>query len=408
MPLIRSSTAASILLFILLAPVEGYGYYIAVKQLQPEKPYPGDTVVFKVTLVNEASWKDALNVEAVSPDGIVYPLGTIRYRAGNYLPSTAYVSFDIPEDAISGNYTLSLRSHDYIYNEANFYVFEKEVTGFFINTSFSNNTLRVAFSSSQVIRGLGVELLNQLQSQVEAEDGASTVTFFPVKFRPIGQSYHFLGDVKKAEVGFSLIPRDTYIVVPIKITWDGGEKVVTWSGMAQLDPDQKSVPIAEVSMEAEAGAEAGGDAGARAGPGAGARAGADAGGAPIKEDRDLKKFLLPAALFSLILPSVFLGFNRVRKGIAARILGNRRKPKIFDGGKKEVGEKWDWVEWCVEDIRHSCDHGTVRMAGLRSLLRRKLDSRETSLAVAYLLDRGVIIGVKERCRLAKDWRKRLR
>ena len=400
------------LIFLLLAPVEGYGYYIAVKQLQPEKPYPGDTVVFKVTLVNEASWKDMIIAEAVSPDGIVYRLDAIRYRAGNYLPSTAYISFDIPEDALTGNYTLSFRSHDYIYNEAKFYVFEKEVTGFFINTSFSNNTLRVAVSSHQVIRGLGVELLSQLQRQVEAEEGASTVTFIPVDFRPIGQSYHFLGDVKKAEVSFSLVPRDSYIVVPVKITWDGGERVVTWSGMVHLEADLKSVPIAEVSSEAEAGA----------GVGVGAGAGAEAQGAPIKEDRDLKKFLLPAAVFSLLFPSVFVRFNRMRKclpsflarfnrvmkGIAARILGQRRKPKIFEGGKEEVGEKWDWVEWCVEDIKHSCDYGTVRIAGLRSLLRRKLDSRETSLALAYLLDRGVIIGVKEQCRLARDWREKLR
>jgi hypothetical protein len=386
---LRYFAVVFLLSLLVAAPLPGHAIYrIGVEQLQPVKPFPGDTVVFKLTLVNEASWSDVIYVEVISPDGIVYPAGTIRYRAGDYIPSTAYVSFEVPEDALAGNYTLSLRSSDHIYNEARFYVFEREVSGFYIDTVFSNGTLRVAVSSPHLIRGLGVELLSQLSREVETDGGMSKTVFLPVDFRAMGQSYYFLGDVREAEVSFHLVPEKGYIVVPVRITWEEGERVVTWSGVARPDLAGGSVPVVEVSM------------------------GAGEEGVPMRmeEDERLKKFLLPVALFSLILPSVFVRFSRLKKGIAHMISRFRRKPRIFEGGKKEVADKWYWVEWCIEEIVHSYNSCYIGMDGLRSLLRRRLDSRETSLALAYLFDRGVIYKDKEggRCKLRRDWRKRLR
>ena len=383
----RYGSAVTLVLLFLVAvlPSPGHAAYrIGVEQLQPETPVPGDTVVFKVTLVNEASWSDVIHVEVVSSDGVVYPLSTIRYRAGDYIPSTAYVSFDIPEDALAGNYTLSIRSDDRVYNEAKFYVFERVVSGFYIRTGFDNGTLRVAVSSPHVIRGLGVELLSQLRRQVEAEGEAVRTAFIPVDFRPLGQSYHYLGDVREAEVSFSLVPGAGYIVVPVKVTWEGGERVVTWSGMVEGVAEEGAgpgiVPVAEASPVEEA-------------PG---------------ESLGLKELLLSLMVFSVILPSALIELGQlIRKKSSRSARLARQRKSIFAGDEGEVAEKWGWVEECLRGVLRLYESGMIAMDELVASLEEQLSPREAAAVLGFLLKNGAVVRDGRRYRVVEDWKRKL-
>jgi hypothetical protein len=364
-----------ILLFFL--PASGHGVYrIAVEQLQPEEPSPGDTVVFKVTMINEASWSGVVYAEVVSPDGVVYPVANIRSRAGNYLPSTAYVSFNLPDNALPGNYTLLLRSHDHIYNEAGFYVFEKKSSGVSLESEFSNNTLTIRISSPSVIRDLEVELLSQLQRTVEVTGNTSRTTYLPVDFRPLGLSYRYLGDVAEAEVSFRIIPQERYIRVPVRIAWRGGERVITWSGEAEPEKDGQLVPEVEVS----------------------------GGGGDTPGDR---RFLLPAAVFFLFLPSILVKLRKLGESRSSKARLLEEKQGLFDGGEGEVAEKWAWMERCLEEGSAGAGPGRVMAEGLKKELGRRLSPRETTAVLDYLTNRGALIKEGGRYRVEESWKEKL-
>lgn len=363
---------AALFLFALLAiaviPFNANAVYrVAVEQLQPETPYPGDTVVFKVTLLNEASWSSVLYAEVVSPDGIIYSVDTIRTRAGNYLPNTEYVSFTIPENALPGNYTLSLRSHDYIYNEARFYVFEKQKAGLYVETSFRNNTLTLNISSPTLIRGLGVELLDQLPQVIEQNGNTSKTAFLPASYRPLGQSYRYLGDVANATVSFSIAPLEGYVQIPVMLRWQDGEKIITWSGYAE-----RPTPSSDAALQNEDSFSPRNEA-------------------PENKRPRMSGYALPIAAFLLVLPSVLLWARRRNGGVkihgAVRSILERRS-RLFEGSEEEAGQKWAFVAKCIEELRFSAGEGMIKASALRRELGRKLSAREVADILDYLVGKG--------------------
>lgn len=107
-------------------PQPGQGEYTMGAQLiQPLKPEPGDVVVFKVTLANEPRWSRVLKARVVSPDGVVYELAGIRYvdRPGSTIIHEEYLTWQVPEDAPRGNYTLEVNTPENVFLSTTFRVF---------------------------------------------------------------------------------------------------------------------------------------------------------------------------------------------------------------------------------------------------------------------------------------------
>lgn len=110
-------------------------YTIGIEQVQPLRPEPGDTVVFKVTMANELRWSRVLKAKVVSPEGRVWNIKDINYRAGEGIIHSEYIAWWVPEDAPEGNYTLEVVTPESVFQAAVFRVFR------YPKLSYSDNIL---------------------------------------------------------------------------------------------------------------------------------------------------------------------------------------------------------------------------------------------------------------------------
>ena len=124
-------------LLLLLLPTAAADYTIGIQQVQPLQPEPGDIAVFKVTVANEPRWSRVLNARVISPDGRVFELANIRYvdRPGSDIIHSEYVSWEVPRDALEGNYTLEVNTPEGVFISTTFRIFR------FPKLAFSDNVL---------------------------------------------------------------------------------------------------------------------------------------------------------------------------------------------------------------------------------------------------------------------------
>lgn len=117
--------ALTCILFTLasLLPQVWADYTIGIEQIQPLSPEPGDTVVFKITMANEVRWSRVLKAEVISPDGRIWNIKDINYRAGDGIIHSEYIAWRVPKDALEGNYTLEVVNPESIFQQAVFRIF---------------------------------------------------------------------------------------------------------------------------------------------------------------------------------------------------------------------------------------------------------------------------------------------
>lgn len=156
----------ALLLLVSILQAAAADYTIGIQQVQPLQPEPGDTVVFKVTVANEPRWSRVLNARVISPEGRIFELANIRYvdRAGSDIIHSEYVSWEVPGNAIEGNYTLEVNTPENVFVSTTFRVFR------FPKLAFSGNVLtnfgtapakEVEVRATNYYRFLGDLALNQ-------------------------------------------------------------------------------------------------------------------------------------------------------------------------------------------------------------------------------------------------------